>query len=79
VLWVDDCRVRLETVDDFESGEKIEVVGGVTIDQGRFGRGVLGRGLEEVALLLAFLAKVSTKFDRSDRATADKVPCRRRL
>jgi hypothetical protein len=75
VLWVDNPSVvRLETVDNCETGKKIEDIGGVTIKRRRF-----GRGLEEVALLVAFLAKVSTKFDLRDRATADKVPCRHRL
>jgi hypothetical protein len=47
-------------------------VGGVTVQRRRFkGEGV--RGVREVALLLAFLDKVSTKLDFSDRATDDSV------
>jgi hypothetical protein len=37
------------------------------------GGGVLKRGLGDVALLTAFLARVSTKFDLMARDTDDKV------
>jgi hypothetical protein len=41
------------------------------------GGGVLERGLGDGALLTAFLAKVSTKYDLIARATEDKVARRR--
>jgi hypothetical protein len=65
--------VRLETVDDCD-GEKMEEAGGVTIDRRRLdGRGGLENGVGEAALLVAFLAKVSTKLDLIDLATFDRV------
>jgi hypothetical protein len=70
---------RLETVEDCE-GDKMEVVGGVTIERRRlFGTGVLERGLGEEPLFLDVLDKVATKFDLSDRATEDSVARKRRV
>jgi hypothetical protein len=53
---------------------KMEEAGGVTIKRRHLaGRGVLENGLGEAALLVAFLAKVSTKLDLIDLATFDRV------
>jgi hypothetical protein len=72
--------VRLETVNDCDGNQRV-VVGGVTADRRRRleGDGVLDRGLGMVALLLLFLAKVSTKLDLMDRATEESVARRRRV
>jgi hypothetical protein len=60
-------------VDDYD-GKKMEVVGGVTIERQHLdGRGVLESGLGEEALLMAFLANVSLKFNLIDLATEDSV------
>jgi hypothetical protein len=58
----------------------MEVAGGITIKHQRLDvSGGLERGIGEEALLLAFLAKVSTKFDLIDRATEDSVARRRQV
>jgi hypothetical protein len=56
----------------------MEESGIITMEHCRFEEGgVHERGLGEEALLLAFLAKVSTKLDLIDRATEDNVAWRR--
>jgi hypothetical protein len=66
---------EVETDDD---GVEKEAKAGVTSERRRLeGGGVLKRGLEDVALLTAFLARVSTKLDLMARDTDDKVARRR--
>jgi hypothetical protein len=78
VLRLDNC-VRLDTADDCKTGKKMEAVHSISIKRQCLGSGVLGKGLGEVALLMAFLAKVSTKFNLGDCATEANVACIHRL